>query len=45
MPRAARPPARDRTEAQGAVSARIGEEAAVIMDAWTGKLDGSLAPT
>lgn len=33
------------TDAQSAVSARIGEEAAEIMDAWTGKLDESVAPT
>lgn len=33
------------TEAQSDVSARLGEEAAEIMDAWTGKLDQSVAPT
>ncbi len=33
------------TDAQSDVSARLGKEAAEIIDAWTGKLDRSVAPT
>lgn len=33
------------TDAQSAVSAQIGEQAAEIMDIWTGKLDGPVPPT